>query len=314
VRGDLSRPCASFNRAYALAQCGDLVSVSSGSYGKQAIADTSRSCSGNPVTIKGSATVLKIQLGTTGQQWGFSSDGPDDLVIDGFKLTWGIEAWSDAANVTVQNVDGGSFFVQGPTNLALKNSDWGPCTPSGSYNGQFSACRHYFEGDPNSGQPRLLAGSNILLENNTFHDMVIDVSGAHWECLFMNVVGLSNVTFRGNSFSNCETDAISIGNGGSSSNISGNWVFENNTIGACPGGTAGGNGPYCVNFTGIPWAANVNFRNNTFVVGEYLGCEAGCGSYPGLTVSGNTFGAGTVCIPGATYLDNIFMAPGSGCS
>ena len=67
--------------------------------------------------------------------------------------------------------------------------------------------------------------------------------------------GLTNVTFRGNRFSNCQTNAIAFGNGGDPANVAGKWLIENNWFGACPGGTAGGNGPYCVNFTNTRYAA-----------------------------------------------------------
>ena len=130
----------------------------------------------------------------------------------------------------------------------------------------------------------------------------------------MNSGGLTNVTFRGNRFYNCQTNAIALGNGGNPANVAGTWLIENNWFGACPGGTPNGGGPYCLNITSLPMAAKIIVRFNSFASGEYLGCEGGCGDPQGrLRVVGNIFGSGAVCISGGTYRDNLFLRPGSGC-
>ena len=318
-RGSLSKPCATLARAYSLARCGDIAEVAAGSYGNQNLIETSAgsACRRNPIVLRAASgtrpTIRWISFGLW--RGGALSDAPDNLILRGFEVRWGISMWGDVANVTLDDIDGGSFFIGGGgTNITVKNSDWGPCTPSGRFQGEPADCRNYFPGDGRSGQVRIIGGTNLLFENNDFHDMVIDLPGAHWECIFMNADGLRNVTFRGNRFSNCQTNAIALGNNRNPNNVAGTWLIENNWFGSCPGGTAGGNGPYCLNLTSLPVAAKIIVRFNSFAPGEYLGCEAGCGDPQGrLNVDGNIFGSGAACIRGGQYRDNLFLSHRSGC-
>ena len=283
-RGQLSRPCATFNRAYALAKCRDVVEVKAGSYGDQDIADTSRDCpnharvvirreSGAPVIVR------KIQLGTTREDWGFSTDGPDDLTLSGFKLTWGFMVYSDAKNIVADRMDGGSFLVAGdhsdpakaPDGITIRDSDWGPCTPAGSFHGQFSDCTTVFEqhapGRNGEGQNQIAQGArNVLVERNTIHDFVIDRAGAHWECFWIN--GGHNVTFRANKLWNCETTVWSVGEH-SGQSLTGTWYFENNWVGrAINSGTP-------LNFTQYPYNGKVIVRFNSFGPLQSSGGERG---------------------------------------
>lgn len=317
-RGSLARPCATLSKAYALARCGDVIEVAAGSYADQNIIETTAgsACKRNPIVFRAASgtrpTINWISFG----RWsgGPRTDAPDNLILRGFKVTRGLSMWGDVNNVTLDNLDGGSFFIEDGTNITVKNSDWGPCTPSGSFQGKPADCRNYFPGNGRSGQVRIISGTNLLFENNVFHDMIIDLEGAHWECIFMDSDGLTNVTFRGNRFYNCETNAIAFGSGGDPTNVAGTWLIENNWFGSCPGGTAGGNGPYCLNFTHTPFDAKVIVRFNSFAPGEYFGCESSCGDPQGrLRVVGNIFGSGAVCVRGGQYRDNLFLNPGSGC-
>jgi hypothetical protein len=302
-------PGQSWDAALQQATCGDVIQVNAGNYPDQYLHEKAAlsSCT-NPVTIQGAPGVTVNWIGFGSYSGAPTADAPDNLVLKGFKVTRGIVLWGDVVNDTLDGIDGGSFYVQGGVqNLTIKDSDWGPC---GS-NLQSGDCRTYYQSDGYAGQPRLLQGNNMLLDNNTFHDMTVEAAGQHWECLFMNSTGLSNVTFHGNTFRNCNTNAIAIGDSGSAANNSGSWVFDGNNFGPCPSGSATG-GPYCVNFTGIPWSASVEFENNTFTQDDYLGCEAGCGSYPGLSIHDDTFGAGYVCLAGAKYANNKYLS-GPGC-
>jgi hypothetical protein len=316
TRGRLSRPCATFEKAYAIARCGDVVQVAAGSYGDEDLVATATgsSCRTSRIIFRPAAgarpTINHISFGRF--SGGPRTDAAHNVVLRGFKVTWGVVMWGDVENVTLDHIDGGSFLIDGGSNITIRNSDWGPCTPSGSFEGHFSGCRHYYLGDPISGQPRLVHVNGLLLEGNTFHDMPIDLPGAHWECLW--VAGGTDVTIRGNRFSNCQTSAISMGDQGNDANIAGKWIIEDNWFGPCPGGTAGGDGPYCLNITSLPSAATITVRFNSFAPGEYLACEGGCGDPQGrLRVSDNIFGSGSVCVPGGVYKANLFVGPGSGC-
>jgi hypothetical protein len=317
-RGRLSKPCATFNRAYALAKCRDVVEVKAGRYGDQDIADTSRGCPNNArvvIRAKGPArpVVRKIQLGRKGGDCCFSTDGPDDLTLSGFKLTWGFMVYSNAKNIVAERMDGGSFLVAGdsrnpsraPDGITIRDSDWGPCTPSGSFQGQFSDCTTVFEqhdpGDNGEGQNQIAQGArNVLVERNTIHDFVIDRAGAHWECFWIN--GGHNVTFRANKLWNCETTVWSVGEH-SGQSLTGTWYFENNWVGRSQ------NDGTSLNFTQYPYNGNVVVRFNSFGPQQSSGGEEAQWVDNGtIKYVGNIFGRWDgVCLPGATYAYNLFV-------
>jgi hypothetical protein len=321
-RGYLSKPCATLNRAYALARCRDVIEVKAGSYGDQDIADTSRACADNArVVIRAESrtrtVVRKIQLGTTHADWGFSTDGPDDLTLSGFKLTWGFLVYSDAKNIVAERMDGGSFVIAGndsnpaqaPDGITIRDSDWGPCTPSGSFRGQFSDCTTVFEqhapGRNSEGQNQIAQGArNVLVARNTIHDFVIDVPGAHWECFWIN--GGHNVTFRANKLWNCETTVWSVGEH-SGQSLTGTWYFENNWIGRSR------NDRTSLNFTQYPYHGKVIVRFNSFGPLQSSGGEEAQWVDNGtIEYVGNIFGRSGVCIPGATYTYNLFVDDSGG--
>jgi hypothetical protein len=314
------------NRAYALARCADVVEVKPGSYGDQDIADTPRECLNRARVViraqRGARPVVrKIQLGRNGSDCCFSTDGPDDLRLSGFKLTWGFMVYSDAKNIVADRMDGGSFLVAGhtrdrsqaPDGITIRDSDWGPCTPSGSFRGAFSDCTTVFEqhdrGHNGEGQNQIAQGArNVLIEHNTIHDFDIDVPGAHWECFWIN--GGHNVTFRANKLWNCETTAWSVGAHGGQS-LTGTWYFENNWVGRA------GNAGTSLNFTQVPYAGRVIVRFNSFGPLQSSGSEDAVTDTGTVRYVGNIFGRWDGgCLHGATYLYNIFVddygGPGNG--
>ena len=176
-RGELSKPCATLNRAYSLARCGDITEVATGSYGSQRVIETKAgsACNGNPIVFRPAyrtrPTFNWIQFGDCSVC--FSKNAPDNLTFRGFRVTRGFSIWGDAVNVTLDDIDGGSFFIEGGTNIKIINSDWGPCG-SRAIAGD---CRNYYPGDGYSGQVRIIEGTNLLFENNTFHDMLQERPG-----------------------------------------------------------------------------------------------------------------------------------------
>ena len=180
-RGSLSRPCATLNKAYSLAHCGDVAEVGAGSYGDQHIIETKAgsACKRNPIVLRAvpgtRPTINWISFGRWGG--GPTRDAPDNLILRGFKVTWGLSMWGDVTNVTLDDLDGGSFFIAGGTNVTVKNSDWGPCTPSGSFRAN-PLIAVTTSRDWSSGQVRIISGTNLVFENNVFHDMISE--GGHW--------------------------------------------------------------------------------------------------------------------------------------
>ena len=202
-----------------------------GSYPEQDIRETatgSACAPTQPVTFRpaagASVTLQHLDIGDSGGNC--STTSPDNVVVTGFKVTWGVSINGDATNIVIDRFDGGSFGIGGiceaPTNITIRNSDWGPCRPIPTGGDD---CRNQFTSDPRSGQNRVSDEStNVLVENNVFHEFKID-DPTHWECVWVG--GGTNVTFRGNVFRTCQTNAIALPD----TELRGTWLFENNWFG-----------------------------------------------------------------------------------
>jgi hypothetical protein len=303
ARGDLSKPCLTFNRAYQLAQCGDVVQVAAGSYGTQTILETSAgsACTSNPITIQAAAGTRPIVSGINLGSDFYSTNVPDNLVLKGFKVTHDTNIMGDANNITIDDFDGGGFSISpsatgnDANNITIKNSDWGPCGSQGI----IGPCGR---GMIHMSPPHY--ASNITIENNTFHDFPIEAAGDHWECVW--VEGASNVTFRGNKFWNCITNAIAL----PATAMYGNWYFENNWF-----GKAGGVN-YALKFgtNSTAPAGNIYVHFNSFAPGWMVGDEGIGNGHGKISVIGNILGSadsGHCFFSGVTYDYNYFIGSAS---
>jgi hypothetical protein len=248
---------------------------------------------GASVTVNGG-----VILGTN--SGGFSANAPDNITLRGFAYTGIIKMWGNAKNILVDNVNGGGFLVQGATNVTVKNSDLGPCPSSGP-----GTCSRIFVLDASkAGEPPT---TNVLFEGNTIHDFTITPgSGDHWECVF--AAGGTNVTFRGNKFWNCETNAMAIGPGGCACGTYLNWVIDNNWFGrTCCFGTSNRN-------TAVNITSNilVLVRFNSFADGQTYVNEGGS-STPNVRVIGNILGS-PGCTAGTVYQFNLIRGGTCGTS
>ena len=303
VRGNPALPCATLNRAYSLAQCGDVIEVAGGSYGTQRLIETAAgSACAQTITFRpapvASVTLDLIQFGS-GATTGYSSNAADNITLRGFKVTRGVLLAGDATNIVIDQFDGGAFMVNGAQNVTIKNSDWGPCdAPAGP-----CATRS----GPAEGQNRIegctgcaTETANLVIEGNVIHDFTISPgSGAHSECLWVN--GGRNVTMRGNRIYNCTTTAMSIGEWGGEL-LTGTWLIENNWIGR----TAN---PASINLTQLPYTGTMIVRFNSFGPNSTLGSESSVPNDTGTVKAvGNIFGRWDGwCIPGGDYDYNIYV-------
>lgn len=299
-----SAPCRTFERAYRVASCDAIVQVENGSYPDQQIVETSSgsACNGHPIVFQNAPgtqpTVHYIKFGSCGSG-SYCSDAADNVTLRGFKLTWGMRDMGDGNNVTLDDIDGGSFAFAGgggnnPSNITVKNSDWGPCGSQG----QNGDCRNFYIGDGKSGQPRIWSTSNVLIANNVFHDMTREASGDHFECAWIGD-GNNNVTFRGNHFYNCEQYGIAL-----PGNMQGDWYFENNWFGYATHSM--------LKFGPLPPAGNVYIRFNSFGPGQALNNEEGGSANGHVFVVGNILSTSyyfqsPTCIGGAVYDYNVFL-------
>jgi len=282
ARGDLSKPCASFNRAYQLAQCGDSVQVAGGSYPAQSIIENSLSACSSNVVFQGSATVAEIRFGT-GQA---ASNAADHVTLIGF-TTSDVVMWGDADNIVVDSIDGGTIYIEGASNVVVRNSDLGPCDSAGNSN-----CRNFIL-DP----PGQATTNNITFEDNTIHDFHLTVAGDHFEAFYTR--GGGNIVFRGNHFWSNDTYHIRFENPRS-------WTVENNWFGdtCCNGGLRSTGGTSRKSSLEVGGSSNVLIRFNSFAPGQSVLTEKGAVS--NVRIVGNVLGEQT-CVPGAIYGYNVSL-------
>ena len=300
VRNLATRPCATFNKAYSIARCGDTIEVAAGVYPGQTITEVASlsACSAN-VTFQpasgASVTLDYLVFGFCQGCW--ASNAADRVTVKGMTVTGNVNVWGDADNVVIDGIAGGSFLVQGASNVTVRNSDFGPCPSSPE------VCSRFFILDGrNAGEPPT---TNILIENNTIHDYLLTREGDHWECIF--ATGGTRVTIRGNRFDNCQTYAIALGENGYSE-FDG-WVIENNWFGrTCCFGTS--DRASAIKFGEKSEISDIVIRNNTFLRGQGVVVEDGPPAR-NVLVERNILQF-TGCVPGVRYRQNLFV--GGRCS
>ena len=72
----------------------------------------------------------------------------------------------------------GADYYSGANGVTVRGSDFGPCNSSPP-----DKCSRVLILD-GRGFPGERHTQNVLFENNTVHDFVINAKGDHWECMF----------------------------------------------------------------------------------------------------------------------------------
>ena len=193
-----SRPCASFDRAYALARPGATVKVAGGKYGTQSIqfrpdrrspkvvfepASTAR------VTLNGELTVRATQIEFR------------RMTLNELRLL------REARDVVFRSVRNRGFWVEGSTNVSF-------------FGGEVTCGRcgyHPFIID--GGAPDFTPPRNILFDGVYFHDWHAAEEGQHTECL--QILSGDRITIRNSVFKNCAT---ADGGRGSTGNLQISWI------------------------------------------------------------------------------------------
>jgi hypothetical protein len=211
-RCNRSTPCASFDRAYALARPGAVVEVAAGTYGEQTVRFRAgrrapnvvfRPAAGSRVTVAGELTVRAAYLEIRNM-------AVNDL-----------EVQREADHVTFRGVRNRGFWVQGASNVTFAG-------------GEVTCGRCPFHpflvdgGPPDHRPPR-----KIVFDGVYFHDWHAAEAGQHTECL--QILAGDGVTIRNSVFRNCATadngrgataslHVSWLGNGPKTSNV----LIENN--------------------------------------------------------------------------------------
>jgi hypothetical protein len=177
-------PCKTFQRAYNVAQPGQVVEVAGGTYPTQ--------------TINGS----KAAPGVVFQPASGASVYVDEFLIYASNMelrSFSTSYWETHAssnNVTIRNVDTGPFIIYGSSNVSVIGGDVGPSYGNGNpTNDSFIT---YENGTT--------APHNILIDGTYFHDFKLGYVGDHGQCLM--VVGGVGITIRDSRFQRCDIYSI----------------------------------------------------------------------------------------------------------
>jgi len=333
----MGQECGSLNQAYEAASCGDVVDIDAGTYSAvQALNDNpSLDACSSPVVFQAAPDVPRSAVV-------FSAAGNSIDDYDGaFGAGKGASNWvlrnvtvkADIAldgvhGVTIDGIDGGSFYVAGSSDITVKNSDLGPCynlisLPAGQKNDNGTPGPTYSP-DPTikcNDNIKIAGGTNITFRHNVIHDFLDDNStGAtdHFECVF--IAAGTGVTFDGNRFYHCQIYAIFLQDFAgpiSGVTIENNWFSEGQGgMGACtsdrsgcPPESSGGSDHDTLTFgasnTGI---SDVLIRYNSFDPCCGLSQE---GSAMGANIRavGNILGGPTAggCITGVNFSYNLWQ-------
>ena len=342
VRNDPSKPCLTFNGAYQVAQVGDTVLVSGGTYpvtstneGSTYIdPDSSKNgvvnfaCAGNgDVTFAGPLFAFHPGLSGVAFQGGCFRFHQVAFGFGGYP--------KQTKNITLDGVHMDSFDCAGCANLTIVNSEIGPLTACGAQDAPA-----YAKCDPNSSDPTErfysqfqhgtdviqqepfihdngngTVSSNILFNNDHIHGITSKWSGTHTGGLIIwdvNGFTISNSTFDHNAiydvFANQDSNETNV-------------VFQNDTFGVpvCSldpnDATCGGPGlPTPNGWREVTVGGNGSTLSNwtvdhdSFVNGLLFGTSGGY-TYTNVKVTNSQLGSATVC----TNLSGITWSGNSSC-
>lgn len=309
IRGDQTKPCASFNRAYQLARCGDTVLVGAGTYSPQLLGfDRSKSCTsyvtfqpvtGAQVVVASPAspgTALRVGSigdGISGARWVRLKN----MTITGDYIVYSTD------HVAFVGLQAGGGTVRFATNFLIDGGSYGPCQTEAFQNRTTSCSSNMmFDGDPDESHGAS-AINTVTIRNATIHDFQ-SWTDDHFECMFLH--SAARVLIENDRFYNCHIYDIFIQGGGNLANITirGNWF----------GYTGGGfpDNPARESAISPGPADGVLIQNNSFLDGQGLWIDQQPAA--NLMIVGNIFGVpgdGDGCRAG-TYSGNFWKSAGCG--
>lgn len=223
VRGDLAKPCATFARAYALANPGDVVEVAGGVYGPQDLNYDASNAQAPGVTFQeASGATVKVTDGMPDSALEMGRSGPGSaqyVTLDGLDFEQVYIRYSGSPaivpeSITIRNAHLGTkqqagLYSGSVRNFRLENVVFGPtcCNEDASQIAQ---------GGVSDPPPNGVTLVNVTYHNvrNSCEDIPASVwpncaaeskpyEGNHVDCL--QSTGFRNVTIRSSRFINCQT-------------------------------------------------------------------------------------------------------------
>jgi hypothetical protein len=294
--GDCSAqaPCRSFDRAYEVADPGEIVDVAGGSYPGQRIEYDSSKTSASDVyfrPVAGSFVNVAGNIDAYGSHVTFMAMQALDTEIP-------YDGPAEVSDVTFWGMDARNFTIDSGTQVSVIGGDYGPASScGGSYGGGNNGIR--------MNRPGVMP-SDILIWGVDVHDVQsYDLVQCHIECL---IVGAGeNITVRGSRFWNCSIFDIFLQPfNGSISDV----TLENNWFATPTGPDGSPNSGRAVEFSGGgPWR-NLLIRHNSVNTAINLNDGAANPQYENARVIGNIAERATACYSGVTYRYNVWFGGG----
>jgi hypothetical protein len=241
-----SRPCRTLDRAYRVAQPGQVVELAGGSYPDQTLSADPAKTSDDDVVFRPAAGASVDLESLTVFASHFEVRG---VRIGGWRTRTG------ADDVTFRDVQTKHLFVDSSTRIRVLGGSVGPTL---DYDSQIRA----------SG-PGAPPSRDIVIDGVYFHDATLSAgSNAHVECL--QIYASEDVTVRNSYFFNCAHHDVF---------IDAEWegTLRNITLENNFGDTVRA-GFYSFRAGASGGCENVVFRNNSSPTPMYIVCEAGTGS------------------------------------
>lgn len=288
-------PCRSFNRAYEVADPGEIVDVAGGTYPAQRIEYDSSKTSAEDVFFRPAAgTFVNVagNIDAYGSHVTLMAMQAQDTEVP-------YDGPADVSDVTFWGMDGRNFTIDSGTQVNVLGGDYGPASScGGSYGGGNNGIR--------MNRPGVMP-SDILIWGVDIHDVQsYDLVQCHIECL---IVGAGqNITVRGARFWNCSIFDIFLQPfNGQISDV----TLENNWFATPTDPNGKPNSGRAVEFSGGgPWN-NLLIRHNSVNTAINLNDGAPGPQYANVRVIGNIAERATACFGGVTYRNNVWFGGGT---
>lgn len=313
--------CASFNKAYQLASCGDSVEVETGNYPAQTVHyDSSKDLCNSTTRVKFNA-VSGSPVNLSGLSFGLLNEqAPSHIEVRGITISSQnrLVTWANGSDYLFSNITAPWIDIAGTSAVTVEDSNIGNCIADGTSN-----CVSKVTAQAINNTGTIYSPQNIAFNQVTFHDVTSsDIAQYHTECLY--ILAGSNINVKNSKFYHCQIYDIGLaGTQGTSPpgihgvEISNNWFGK--TYGDS-GFTTPAATPVSLD---VRYAIeNVQFKFNSFFEGTSAdtGGVSGVGGTDWSNVTGTVFIGNLMrkatgnCMPNATYAYNILVQFNTGWS
>ena len=252
-------PCSSFDRAYAVAQPGNVVQVADGSYSGQTIKGTPKPAGAAPIIFQpapGAAVTVSSLRVNEGGGIEFRDFTVTNSTYNGCNCAQTGQSGYVVREITYRRIKMKQFFVRGADRISYIEGEVGP-------NGSEDGMNWIGEGSQSSDP-----ASDILLDGIRIHDFTKHTAGAHVDCI--GVDNVDGLIIRNSRIWNCAHFSIIFGNDITSGSAVRNALVENNFFDCCH---PSGGGYYSLGFGGADGPVMIRFNSMTLGMGWLNGTE-----------------------------------------